>query len=89
MPKELLQSIQQFRDELKQADTVATDEQQELLRTLIEIETLLHNSEIPLEDEHQPLIDRFKETIWEMEKSHPTLTFVVGRVMDNLNRMGI
>jgi hypothetical protein len=85
----LQQSIDQLRRELEQSEPLDDAARAELLQALAEIEqSLIGPDAVPLA-EQQPLIDQFKETIWRFERSHPTLTMIVGQVMDDLSRMGI
>ena len=89
MPQQLLQSIEQLRAELQQPQAPDTETKAELLRVLLGLENALADEGQLVVDQHQSLIDQLKESLWQFEKEHPTLTVVVGRVLDNLSRMGI
>lgn len=89
MAKQLLESIEHLRDELQQLKSLDPEKRAELLDTLHSLENALAEEQGFVVDEHQPLIDQLKESLWQFEKSHPTLTVVVGRILDNLARMGI
>lgn len=86
---ELQQSLQQLRAELDQTPSIDTEARADLLNTIHAIEAALENEADLQAEENQTLIDQLKESLWQFEKSHPTLTMIMGRVMDDLNRMGI
>lgn len=90
MPEQLLQSIESLRDELRRIRTLDQEKRAEVLAKLQALEDALVEGEGGIVVERdQPLVDQLKESLWEFEKSHPTLTVVVGRIIDNLARMGI
>lgn len=89
MPKQLLHSIEQLRDELQQSHSLDVEQRTELLNVLRALEHVLAEEDDVTADQHQPLIDQLKESVWQIEASHPTLTVIVGRILDNLARMGI
>jgi hypothetical protein len=87
--QQLQRSLQQLRAELDQAQSLDAAARADLLKTMHDIETALEDTDALPPDEQQTLIAQLKESLWQFEKSHPTLTMIMGRVMDDLNRMGI
>lgn len=51
-----------------------------------QIEERLAATEVPPEES---LREQVREQIDEFQRSHPTLTMVLGRILDSLNKMGI
>jgi phosphate uptake regulator len=86
--QKLQQSLQQLRAELDDAESLGASARQDLLKTVEDIEAALENDD-ELQEQHQSLLEQLKESVWRFEKSHPTLTMIMGRVMDDLGRMGI
>ena len=86
---QLQQSLQQLRAELDQAQSLDAEVRADLLKTMHDIETALKDNDALPADEQETLLDQLKESLWQFEKSHPTLTMIMGRVMDDLSRMGI
>jgi DNA mismatch repair ATPase MutL len=87
--QQLQQSLQQLRSELDRAQSLDAGARADLLKTMQDIETAIDDNDGLPADEQETLIDQLKESLWQFEKSHPTLTMIMGRVMDDLNRMGI
>ena len=87
--RQLEQSLQQMRTELEKAETLNVSVRQELLSIVRDIESAIRDSDEMHEEQRQPLRERLQDSVWRFEKSHPTLTVIVGQVMDDLGRMGI
>jgi hypothetical protein len=87
--QQLQQSLQQLRSELDRAQSLDAGARADLLKPMQDIETAIDDNDGLPADEQETLIDQLKESLWQFEKSHPTLTMIMGRVMDDLNRMGI
>jgi ElaB/YqjD/DUF883 family membrane-anchored ribosome-binding protein len=87
--QQLEQSLQRMRVELEKAQTLTVSVRQDLLSIVEDIESAIRNSDELHEEQGQPLRERLKDSVWRFEKSHPTLTMIVGQVMDDLGRMGI
>ncbi|RIL05613.1 MAG: DUF4404 domain-containing protein [Proteobacteria bacterium] len=87
MPEQSLrQMLENLRAELNRAGDL-DDSSRELLRVVEnDIQQVLER-----EDEPHPesFGDRLRETVDRFESSHPTLTEAVGRVLDQLAKMGI
>ena len=84
----LQHTIVQLREALEQSPTENPTSRAELLELLTELQHKLTDQPDDA-DLHRPLLEQLKDSVWQFEKSHPTLTVIVGRVMDNLSRMGI
>jgi signal transduction histidine kinase len=89
VPKEQLGNrIQELLDELEKVEPADSAARDRLAQVLHDIRTVVAESE-PQSDEHESLRERFDEAARQFEKSHPTLTAVVGRVADSLANLGI
>lgn len=87
--QQLQQSLQELRAELEQGQTMDSSARLNLLKTMEDIENAIEENDELHNDQTQTLLDQLKESVWQFEKSHPTLTMIVGKVMDDLGRMGI
>jgi hypothetical protein len=82
----LREMLQELRAELRRADAVDA-ESRELLRA---IDADIHGAlERAGETRHESLAERLRETARRFEDTHPALTEAVGRVLDQLAKMGI
>jgi hypothetical protein len=82
----LREMLERLRAELARADAV-DESSRELLRAVdADIHGVLERS-----GERQPesLTERLRETVERFEDTHPALTEAVGRVLDQLAKMGI
>lgn len=92
MPKkELRVSIEQLRVALDDAENQPMEPQAraELIDLLARLQQTVADDAVYSEAQHRPLVEQLEESVWRFEKSHPTLTVIVGRIMDSLNRMGV
>lgn len=87
MPRNEMQDLlAQLRKEVAGARTL-TDSQRARMEALqMEIEERLAADEAPGTDSPGDLVRGY---IDEFHRSHPTLTMVLGRILDSLNKMGI
>lgn len=87
--RQLEQSLQQMRTELERAQTLNVSVRQDLLSIVEDIESAIRDSDELRQVQGQPLRERLKDSVRRFEESHPTLTMIVGQVLDDLGRMGI
>jgi len=87
--QQLQQSLKQMRTELEKAQTLDISVRQDLLTIVEDIESAIRDGDELHEEQRQPLRERLQDAVWRFEESHPTLTMIVGQVMDDLGRMGI
>jgi hypothetical protein len=87
MPDQSLrQMLENLRAELHRAGDL-DDSSRELLRVVeSDIQQVLERAGEP---HPESFTDRLRETVDRFEESHPTLTEAVGRVLDQLAKMGI
>ena len=85
----LAQSVERLRNEIETDTTLSPETRQEMIGVLESMSAALADNPDLASEEHQSLLRQFKDAVWQFEKSHPTLTVVLGRVMDDLGRMGI
>lgn len=83
----LLSLLEELHTELGRSE-LDDERSRELLRSVLaDIETALDRAEE--EEREESLIDRLREAALEFEGSHPQLVNAVGRVVDQLAKMGI
>jgi len=87
--RQLEQSLQQMRKELERAQTLNVSVRQDLLSIVEDIESAIRDSDELRQEQGQPLRERLRDSVRRFEESHPTLTMIVGQVLDDLGRMGI
>ncbi|MEX0866147.1 MAG: DUF4404 family protein [Pirellulales bacterium] len=89
--KKLEEALATLHAELRQLDHVDPEVERELQTALADIEVALGNrSEEEASDEESPPVqDRLTDAMRHFEESHPTLSGVIGSVIDTLSRMGI
>jgi hypothetical protein len=86
--KQLEQSIAHLREELAEGEPLTREDLALLDRTLSDVATLLD------EDQEDPsfsdsIYDELQGLAERMEKGRPTLSVVVGRIVDALSQLGI
>jgi ABC-type transporter Mla subunit MlaD len=84
----LRSTIQQLHRELESIEQVDEDVQQ-LLQTAVDDihQALQHGAESTEESSH--ISGRLREAAQHFEDSHPTLSGIIGSLIDTLSRMGI
>ena len=85
----LREDLELLHQELARSDSVDAESRGLLIDVLHDIEAVLEHSEPETAGADESLIDRLRETTSHFEKSHPTLTELVGRIADLLSRLGI
>jgi hypothetical protein len=78
--------LAQLRKEVAGARELSDSQRARMEALQVEIEERLAADEIPADDSPRELVRRY---IDELHRSHPTLTMVLGRILDSLNKMGI
>ena len=81
--------IEQLHRELQEIESIDQSERQTLDQLIADIRKLQEQSEGHTPLEYSRLRDRLKESVARLEASHPTVTLVMGRVIDQLAKMGI
>jgi predicted nucleic acid-binding Zn-ribbon protein len=90
MPKaQLRERIQELLTELEGIEAKELAARDQLASVLREIREAIESSEDSASSATESLIERLNETTRQFEKSHPTLTAMVGRVADSLANLGI
>ena len=85
----LREDLERLHQELARSESVDAVARGLLTDVLHDIEAILEHSEPETAVADESLIDRLRETTSHFEKSHPTLTELVGRIADLLSRLGI
>jgi CII-binding regulator of phage lambda lysogenization HflD len=84
----LRQMLEQLHTEIQRTDTI-DERSRELLRSVLgDIEDLLERKQ-KRGTQAESIIERLREAVRTFEKTHPTLTDTIGRVVDALAGMGI
>lgn len=85
----LSKMLEQLRHELKNAQTI-DDRARELLAGLREdIEKLYDSAGEEVSEAYEPFRRRLEDSMQHFEVSHPTLTEVMSRTIDAMNRAGL
>jgi hypothetical protein len=87
MPQKQMQELlAELRREVAGAETLSEAQRQRMEELQEEIERRM--AEEPPRREGSPA-DMVRAQIDEFQREHPTLTMVLGRILDSLNKMGI
>ncbi len=81
-------TLSELKDELHSLDTLDVDTRQSLEGIMGEINGALHKSD-EVDLEHHTIIQRLKDAADGFEESHPTLSGIVGNIIDALGQIGI
>ena len=84
--EKLRATIDELHSELASMDHMDDDVQQMLRGTLDEIHTVLKQQE---SEDSSTIIGRLNQAARHYEESHPTLSGIIGSIIDTLGRMGI
>jgi len=86
MPRQKLeQLLQEMRQQIEEASLESEEARQQLRSLQQAIEKRLQGQSV----EPQNLIESAGEALREFEDAHPTLTLTLGRIMDQLSKLGI
>jgi hypothetical protein len=87
MPRqEMEQLLAQLRKEVAGAKTLSDSQRARMEALREQIEERLAAEEAPPDESPRELV---RKQIDEFQRTHPTLTLVLGRILDSLNKMGI
>ena len=87
--RRLQAELASLHDELSRSRSVDPESRELLVALAHDIEALLERSEPRDADEELPLVERLRAATERFEESHPALTEAIGRIADQLARMGI
>ncbi len=88
-PQQLRAMLEQLHAEIENAQSVDEGERELLEHLMADIRTVLARSGEEAPPQYQPLIQRLGEAVKQYEASHPTLTMLMGRVLDTLSNVGV
>jgi hypothetical protein len=81
--------LHQLHKELQQIESVDSEERRALQELMADIHEVLAKEEgLPIQKYGQ-LSERLRDNIAQLEASHPTVTMLMGQVIDTLGKMGI
>ena len=86
--EKLRAAVEELHNELASVEDVDADMQQLLKDAMADIDKALQDQSAKRDDDGN-LADRLSEAAQHFEDSHPTLTGIIGSVIDTLSRMGI
>jgi hypothetical protein len=87
MPRqEMEQLLAELRKEVAGAQSLSDSQRARMEALRAQLEDSLAAEEVPPEASPRELVRGY---IDEFHRSHPTLTMVLGRILDSLNKMGI
>lgn len=90
MQKEkLCELLEQLHNELENASTVDISTQKLLKDLSNDIQKILKESELSNIKDQETIIEKLRQIIHNFEDAHPTLTSVLGQILDSLSKMGI
>lgn len=85
----LYEKLNQLQHELSHIASTHKDEQQVLIQLILEVQSQLEDSANYTTQSYEQLNTQLKNSIAKFETSHPTLTLVMGQIVDMLARVGI
>ena len=84
---QLTQALEKLRREIGALDTADEASRHKLEQLVEDLEQKLENPEDS--ELHEDLADRFRDSMLELEVSHPRLTSIMNDIMMKLSNMGI
>jgi hypothetical protein len=87
--RRLREELASLHDELSRSASVDPESRELLVALARDIEVLLERSEPRHTGEEPPLVERLRAATERFEESHPALTEAIGRIADQLARLGI
>jgi predicted nuclease with TOPRIM domain len=85
--KQLRQSLNELRSELERLETEEAQVRERLDALISGVETRLDEPEDS--DQHQTLVEDVRQSISQLEVSHPRTTAILNEIMVTLSNMGI
>ena len=86
--EKLRTALAELENELESLEEVDSETRSVLEEAAREIQAALDKSSAA-ELEHHTLAERLRETAQEFGSSHPTLSGIIGRIIDGLGQLGI
>ncbi len=87
MPRQQMEELlAQLRREVAGARELSDSQRARMAALQAQIEASLAADEVPPDESPRTAVRRY---IDEFQRTHPTLTMVLGRILDSLNKMGI
>jgi hypothetical protein len=80
--------LEQLHREMQEIESIDQNERHTLDQLIADIRKLQEQSEGHTSHEYSRLRDRLKGSVARLEASHPTVTLVMGQVIDQLARWG-
>ncbi len=87
--KQLAELLKQLQKEIDAQESLGAEDRARLARLNSEIGRLLADEQDADTDESSDLAGAIQRGIDRFERSHPTVTLLLGRIMDTLTKMGI
>jgi len=87
--QQLDQSLEQLHEELQQVNSVDENERKILQKLAADIHELLDQKEDAQPQRYKRLGEGLRQELERLEISHPSLTMLMGQVIDALAKMGI
>jgi hypothetical protein len=81
--------LHQLHKELQQIESVDADERRALQQLMADIHEILEKEEEHPIQKYSRLNERLRDNVAQLEASHPTVTMLMGQVIDTLAKMGI
>ena len=81
--------LQRLHKELSQIESVDAHEKRALQQLMADIHEILEREEGHPIQKYGQLSERLRDNIAQLEASHPTVTMLMGQVIDTLAKMGI
>ena len=81
--------LRQLHEALQQIESVDTDERRALQQLMADIHEILEKEEGQPIQKYSQLSERLRDNVAQLEASHPTVTMLMGQVIDTLANMGI
>jgi len=87
--KQLAELLEKLREEIHAEQSLSGEDREELVNLREQIGGLLAEGEDQDLPESSALMSPLQRGIDRFERSHPSLTMLLGRIMDTLTKMGI
>lgn len=87
--KQLAQLLEKLREEIHSESSLSGEDREQLVNLQDQIGRVLGRQQDPDAPESSALLAPLQKGIDRFERSHPSLTMLLGRIMDTLTKMGI
>ncbi len=87
--QQLHERLQQLHKELQRIESVDEHERKALEQLMADIQELQEKSEGHPTQKYSRLGERLRDSVAQLEASHPTVTMLMGQAIDMLAKMGI